>query len=70
MYIYTNFIDLASSAADIVGYKPLVKGLSNKPSGVFARAGDVSKQNKFGFNYKITLRQGLTKCLNYLDSAL
>ena len=68
--IYTNFIELASSASDIVGYKPLVKGLSNKPSGVFARAGDVSKQKQFGFNYKISLRQGLKKCLNYLDGIL
>ena len=62
--IYTSFIEFASIAANIVGYAPEIKGLSDKPSGVFARAGDIDRQKSFGFEPSIELRQGLEDALD------
>jgi nucleoside-diphosphate-sugar epimerase len=59
--IYTSFIELAQLAADVVPYtyRPAVEGMSDKPTGVFARAGDTAKQERLGFRAKTTLREGI-----------
>lgn len=61
--ILTSFIDFAKMAANIIGYRPDVKGLSEKPAGVHARGGDTTKQRQLGFKYSIDFRTGVEKAL-------
>lgn len=63
--IYTSFKEFAMIAAKACGYSPEVKGLSDKPTGVFARGGDVTKQNELGFENKIAFESGVRKALEY-----
>jgi GDP-L-fucose synthase len=63
--IYTSFVEFARTAAEILGYQPEVKGTSNTPEGVFARAGDTEKQHRLGFHHAIDFRTGVQKALNY-----
>ena len=65
--IYTSFIEFASLAADIFGYCPEVTGISDKPSGVFARGGDTKLQKKLGFEPTIDFRSGVKNALNYFS---
>ena len=65
--IYTSFKQFAKMAAEVCGYSPEVIGLSDKPSGVFARAGDVTKQNKLEFEYRISFIDGITRAIRYYD---
>ncbi len=63
--IYTSFKQFAGMAAEICGYKPSVIGMSDKPAGVFARAGDPSKQRRLGFEYSIEFHSGIKRALEY-----
>jgi len=45
-----------------------VVGLSDKPEGVFARAGDTAKQISLGFSAKIPLQAGVSRTLAYLEA--
>jgi GDP-L-fucose synthase len=63
--ILTSFIDFAKLAAELVGYHPEVKGMSDKPVGVHARGGDVTKQRQLGFTHKIDFRAGIQRALKY-----
>ena len=63
--LLTSFIEFAKLAAEIAGYRPEVKGLSDKPAGVHARGGDTTKQAKLGFRHKIDFRTGIERALNY-----
>jgi GDP-L-fucose synthase len=63
--ILTSFIQFAQLAAELVGYRPLVKGMSDKPAGVHARGGDTTKQQKLGFRAKIDFRAGIQRALDY-----
>src|SRR5689334_6189386 len=54
--VLTSFIDFARLAAALVGYRPAVKGMSDKPAGVHARGGDTKKQNALGFKHSIDFR--------------
>jgi nucleoside-diphosphate-sugar epimerase len=63
--IFTSFKQFAGLAAEICGYNPKVQGLSDKPSGVFARAGDITKQKSFGFTYKIDFKTGIERAIKY-----
>jgi GDP-L-fucose synthase len=63
--ILTSFIDFAKLAAGLAGYHPEVKGLSDKPAGVFARGGDITKQKQLGFEYKIDFKSGIERALKY-----
>ncbi len=65
---FINFKKFTKTVANIVGYNPDVKGKTNKPEGVFARAGDTTKQKKFGVKNKISLEDGIIKTLNFLSS--
>ncbi len=66
--IYTSFIDFAGMAARLCGYYPEVRGLSDKPTGVFARGGDVTKQKSFGFKYKTELETGIKLALDHFSA--
>jgi nucleoside-diphosphate-sugar epimerase len=63
--IFTSFIEFAQLAADVLGYHPEVRGLSDKPAGVHARGGDTAKQKQLGFEYKIDFRSGVEAALKY-----
>jgi nucleoside-diphosphate-sugar epimerase len=63
--IYTSFIDFARLAAEVCGYRPEVRGMSDKPAGVHARAGDTQKQAELGFTCKIDFRSGVARALEY-----
>ena len=62
--IYTSFKQFARMAAEKCGYEPEVIGLSDKPAGVFARGGDVSKQAAAGFVPNVSFADGIQKALN------
>jgi GDP-L-fucose synthase len=47
--MFTSFKQFARMAAEVAGYTPEVRGLSDKPAGVFARGGDTTKQASLGF---------------------
>jgi len=59
----TSFKDFARIAAQVVGYSPDVVGLSDKPTGVFARGGDTSKQSAYGFTAKTEFREGVASAI-------
>lgn len=65
--IFTSFKEFAREAASIYGYSPDVVGTSTKPEGVFARGGDIKKQNDLGFFYTTSFRTGIEKALKYFD---
>ena len=67
--IFTKFRDLARKAANEVGFDPEIIGMSQKPEGVFARAGDTIKQRQMGFVPEISLQQGVARCVNYFQRA-
>jgi len=66
--ILTSFIDFAKLAAGLAGYHPAVKGLSDKPAGVYARGGDTAKQKQLGFEHKIDFKDGIERALKYYSS--
>lgn len=63
--IYTSFKQFARVAAEVCGYSPEVVGLSDKPSGVFARGGDTTKQKGLGFEAKTDFRTGIQRAVEY-----
>ena len=60
---------LREKAANEVGFDPEIIGMSQKPEGVFARAGDTIKQRQMGFVPEISLQQGVARCINYFQRA-
>lgn len=67
--ILTSFIEFARMAANIAGFKPEVRGLSDKPAGVHARGGDTTKQKALGFQYSMDFKKGIEKALDYYSRA-
>ncbi len=64
--ILTRFVDFAAMAADLAGYHPRIRGMSDQPEGVFARGGDTAKQASLGFFAKTPFRDGVARMLDYL----
>ena len=64
--VYTSFKEFAAMAAKLVGYSPEIVGMSDQPSGVFARGGDTAKQKAHGFEAKISFEDGIQKMLDSL----
>jgi GDP-L-fucose synthase len=63
--ILTSFKSFVAMATEICGYKTQVIGMSDKPSGVFARGGDTSKQHELGFMHSIDFKIGIARALEY-----
>jgi GDP-L-fucose synthase len=63
--IFTTFIEFAQLAADVLGYQPEIRGLTDKPAGTHARAGDTSKQKQLGFQHTVDFRTGIEHAINY-----
>jgi GDP-L-fucose synthase len=68
--IYTSFIEFAKIAIECCGYSAEVRGMTDKPEGVFARAGDTQKQKQLGFTYSIDLKTGIERALKYYSERL
>ncbi len=66
--IFTSFIDFAKLAASILGFHPDVQGMSDKPAGVHARAGDTAKQKSLGFEYTMSFKTGIQRALAYYSA--
>jgi len=64
--IFTSFKTLATMIAKECGFNPEVCGMSDKPSGVFARAGDTSRQKAYGFRYNVSLEDGVRRAIHFL----
>ena len=65
--VLTSFIEFATIAAELAGYRPEVKGMSDKPAGVHARGGDTTKQRQLGFTHKIDFRSGIERALKHFS---
>ena len=63
--IFTSFIEFARMAAELCGYRPEVRGMSDKPAGVHARGGDTQKQKALGFTHSIDFSTGIRRALDY-----
>ena len=63
--LFTSFIDFTKIAAKLLNFEPEVKGTTDKPEGVFARAGDPTKLAKLGFTHTILLKEGIKRGLDY-----
>ncbi len=66
--VYTTFKQFARMAAEACGYAPEVVGLSDKPSGVFARGGDTAKQRALGFEAETDFRTGIERAMAYYEA--
>jgi nucleoside-diphosphate-sugar epimerase len=64
---YTSFIEFAQTAADLCGYRPEIRGTSDKPEGVFARGGDTALQDRLGCRRTVKLRDGIARALKYYE---
>ena len=64
--IYTSMADLARRAAAELGWQPEIRGMCDKPEGVFARAGDTTLQRSMGFAAWIPLAEGVQMGLRFL----
>ena len=65
--IYTSFAAFVKLGASLCGFNPEVVGSTDKPEGVFARAGDTALQRKLGFAPAIDLRTGIARALELLS---
>jgi len=63
--LYTSFKEFARMAAEVVGYSPTVVGMSDKPTGVFARGGDTTKQASFGFRAQTSFDEGIRRAVAF-----
>jgi nucleoside-diphosphate-sugar epimerase len=64
--ILTSFTALAGMAAELAGWRPEIRGTSDWPDGVLARAGCTRLQESIGFRPRINLRQGIDRALDHL----
>lgn len=63
--IFTSFIEFATLAASCLGWHPEVKGMSDMPEGVYARAGDTVLQRKLGFVPTLSFEAGVQNALKF-----
>lgn len=66
--IGTSFIQLAMTAADVLGKRVRVVPNPDKPEGVFWRVGDTGRQQQFGVQHEVPLRKGIEGYLAWLSS--
>lgn len=63
---FLNFINLSKLTLEMLDKKNIsVIGNSNKPEGVFARAGSITLQKKLGFIPKIKIKKGILMAIEY-----
>ncbi|MDH6239003.1 NAD-dependent epimerase/dehydratase family protein [Aurantimicrobium minutum] len=64
--ILTTFKELAAEVLVQLGKKSQITGDESMPSGVFARVGDTTLQNKLGISPKVKLKDGIAEALDFL----
>lgn len=63
----TNFIRVAEIFAEIVGYKPKIQTMPDKPSGPLYRCADITyMKKKLGWQPKISIKEGFSRVVDYL----
>jgi nucleoside-diphosphate-sugar epimerase len=68
---FLNFINLSKLTLKILGKKNIrVIGNSNKPEGVFARAGSTTLQKKLGFTPNIKIKNGILMAIDYFKNRI
>ncbi len=68
--IPTSFIDLAKSVLENLCVKAEVKGILDKPEGVFARYGSIDNQRILGMEHKVALIDGIKIVQEYFASKM
>ena len=66
--IFTSFREFAGLAARQVGYSPEIVGMSDQPTGVFARGGDIRRQAELGFVARTQLDEGIRTALRHFEA--
>ena len=66
--IFTSFLDFAHLATQACGYTTEITGMSDRPSGVFARGGDTAKQRSLGFTHSISFESGIKSAIEYYSA--
>ena len=66
--IFTTFKAFARLAARACGYEPEVAGTSDRPEGVFARAGSTVKQKEYGFTHTLAFDEGIRRAIAYYEN--
>ncbi|MEO8576926.1 MAG: NAD(P)-dependent oxidoreductase [Gemmatimonadales bacterium] len=66
--IFTSFRQFARTAAEVVGYSPEIEGMSDQPTGVFARGGDTAKQARLGFVASTPFDEGIRRAVSYFEA--
>ncbi len=66
--IFTSFRQFARAAAEVVGYSPEVDGMTDQPTGVFARGGDTTLQAKLGFVASTKFADGIKRAVDYFEA--
>ncbi len=66
----TSFIEIAKIMANIKGYSPQIKTLTEKPTGVMTRYSDITLLKNMGWKPKISLETGLKNVIEYQEKRL
>lgn len=66
----TTFLELAKIACEAAGLVVEVSGDPSKPEGVFARVGDPTKLEKFGFSAQVELQEGVARGVKFQQMRL
>ena len=67
----TTFLEVAALFAQLAGYKPTIRPLSDMPSGVHARCGDTRlAEETLGWRPRISLEQGFARVLSTAERTL
>lgn len=64
----TSFIELTNIIASEIGISLEIRGMSDKPEGVFARGGDITLQRQIGFVPQISLPEGIARAIKFFES--
>jgi len=66
----TTFKEVARIMANLAGYNPEIKGLTNKVEGSFALRADTSRLKSFGWEQKTPIDDGFAKVLKEVEARL
>ncbi len=62
----TSFKELAKLACNATNWDPEIVGIESRPQGVFSRGGSIIRQNALGFSPKISIEEGVARCIQEL----
>ena len=68
--IHTSFNEFLKISKEVVGYNFKIMKRKSMPTGVFARGGCTKKQISLGFKYKISLKDGIKKSIDFIEKKI